>query len=302
MRPRRQAVQGQPGKRRAPRPSAAESLESRYRALKAAHRRLRAESRDKDRALETILAEHEQLRTLGDLVIGISHDANNILAALRLRLGILLKDTVCFTAQGPNLRALERILAEASRMLDRLQRFSRTEAPEMTAVDLEETVQAAIEIAQSGLRLRGAETGVQIHIRDELQPLPKVHGFADDLRHVLVNLLLNARDAMPGGGTITIRGRRDRELVVLAVEDEGHGIAPDILSKIFEPFFTTKGPRGTGMGLAIARNVMRKMGSTISARNRPEGGALFELRLRRFEQPRRRRAGRTRVERRAATL
>jgi CheY-like chemotaxis protein len=104
---------------------------------------------------------------------------------------------------------------------------------------------------------------------------------------VIVNLLLNARDAMPLGGTIRIVAEQQPNRVVLKVLDEGVGIPLEDLSKIFDPFFTTKGKRGTGLGLSMARGVLARLGGDIVAENRPERGACFTLSFPVAMQPRR---------------
>lgn len=249
-------------------------------------RRLEAKCRELQKAIrlqhmesQQAVIERERLRAIGELAHGVAHDVNNVLAALRLRVGILQKDPACVGAQNANLAAIERILAEGTTLVTKLQQFGyRDEAP-LVPVDLAEAIRLAVEIAQSGLRLRGAETGVQVHIRCKIEPLPMVRASAEDLRHVFVNLLLNARDAMPSGGTVTIRAGTEDGAIVVRVEDEGHGIPPTLLPRIFDPFFTTKGIKGTGIGLAMAKSVMKRIGSSITASNRPEGGACFELRF-----------------------
>jgi len=104
-----------------------------------------------------------------------------------------------------------------------------------------------------------------------------VCGVAADLRYVFINLLLNARDAMPRGGTIRVRGSVAGGKAVVTVEDEGTGIPPEHLHSIFRPFFTTKGNQGTGLGLSMAYGVMARAEGSITAANRPEGGAVFTL-------------------------
>jgi signal transduction histidine kinase len=104
-----------------------------------------------------------------------------------------------------------------------------------------------------------------------------VLGEAANLRYVFINLLLNARDAMPNGGTIRVRGTHTGSRVVITVEDEGTGIPKAHLHSIFRPFFTTKGSHGTGLGLSMAYGVMSRVGGSITAANRPEGGAVFTL-------------------------
>lgn len=231
-----------------------------------------------------VLLQQERLRTAGELAIGIGHDVNNILAALSLRLEPLLRDEEYRDRYGSNLQALKRIVAEGKQLVGKLRRIGHGEESTITCVDLRETVDAAIEIAQSGLRLRGLETGVQIRFQSHLPELPKVAGFADELRHVFVNLFINARDAMPNGGTISVSGRVELGGIIVTVEDEGSGIEPSDLPHLFDVFFTTKGAKGTGMGLALARAVMERLGGAVSAKNRPNGGAAFELRFLPFGQ------------------
>ena len=107
--------------------------------------------------------------------------------------------------------------------------------------------------------------------------LPPVNGVASDLRYVFINLLLNARDAMPDGGVICVRGTDAGGKVVVTVEDEGTGIPPEHLHSIFRPFFTTKGNQGTGLGLSMAYGVMARAGGSITAANRPKRGAVITL-------------------------
>jgi signal transduction histidine kinase len=97
-----------------------------------------------------------------------------------------------------------------------------------------------------------------------------------------VNLLLNARDAMDGNGTVAVSGVPEEHTVTLRVADEGPGISPVHLPRMFEPFFTTKGDSGTGLGLAMAYGLMRALDGDITAANQPGGGAVFSLRFRRW--------------------
>jgi CheY-like chemotaxis protein len=107
--------------------------------------------------------------------------------------------------------------------------------------------------------------------------LPLIVGEPAELRQTFLNLLLNAQDAMPAGGTIGIAGNARNDKIIVKVEDEGQGITDENLGRIFDPFFSTKGKDGTGLGLSIASAAMARIGGTISAANRPEGGAVFTL-------------------------
>jgi len=114
--------------------------------------------------------------------------------------------------------------------------------------------------------------------------LPPVRAVRRRLAQVLLNLLVNAGDALEehgrSGSTVRVTGRREGARVVLLVEDNGPGFPPEVLSRLFEPFFTTKGPeKGTGLGLALSRELVEQFGGTLVAANRPEGGARLRLEL-----------------------
>jgi signal transduction histidine kinase len=109
-------------------------------------------------------------------------------------------------------------------------------------------------------------------------PAPGARGDATLVEHVLVNLVANALDAMPAGGTLSVATRRVESGCELAVQDSGPGIRPEDLARVFEPFFTTK-TRGTGLGLALARRSVEHMGGTLALDNAPGTGAVARLRL-----------------------
>jgi signal transduction histidine kinase len=229
-------------------------------------------------AAQAALARQQHMRAIGELTAGIVHDVSNTLGAIRLRVSALRRDPACMGAQGANIEALERIVSDGTVMLQKLQRLGQSadvQAPQ--PVDLAENITSAIELAQSGLRYRAIHDGVDIRIEHDLPRLPKIMAWPDDLQRVFVNLLLNARDAMPIGGRIRISAAREGGQVAIRVDDEGTGIPPAIMPRIFEPYFTTKGGSGTGMGLATAQRAMARLGGSISAGNRPEGGARFTL-------------------------
>lgn len=224
------------------------------------------------------MAEREHLRALGEMASGIAHDLNNTLNSMRLRLELIQRDPEFAERQRGHLDALVRIVSDANTRLRQLQDFAR-QRPERPGerVRLAEVVREAVEIARGDIEHRAAQEGLHLRLVADVSPLPAIQGSAVDLRYVLINLLLNARDAMPHGGTIRVRGWRENGRVVLAVEDEGTGIPPEHLPHLFRPFFTTKGSRGTGLGLAMAYGVVSRAGGTLTAANRPQGGAVFTL-------------------------
>lgn len=225
------------------------------------------------------LIEREHLRSLGEMASGVVHDLSNTLNAMRLRLELIQRDTEFAERQRGHLDALVSIVNDANTRLRQLREFSRQqpESQQGEPVQLDKVVHEAVDIAQAELEHRTAQQGGTLHLDVRLPTLPLVSGSAADLRYVFINLLLNARDAMPRGGTISVHGAHVASQVVLTVADEGTGIREEHLHSIFRPFFTTKGQHGTGLGLSMAYGVVSRMGGTITAANRPEGGALFTL-------------------------
>jgi signal transduction histidine kinase len=220
----------------------------------------------------------ERLRALGELALGIAHDVQNVIGAMMMRIALLQRSPASDAAQGANISALARIARSGSAIVERLRSFGSPHQGEddRDGIDLRTVVQEAVEIAGSGLQLRAG--GRPLSIETDVGDLPRVRGSSGEVRRVLVNLLLNAVDAMPNGGKIKIAASTGPNAVILQVQDDGQGIPSDQLARIFEPFYTTKGANGTGMGLAMARSVLTSLGGTISVANRPDAsGARFEL-------------------------
>jgi signal transduction histidine kinase len=240
--------------------------------------RTRAE-RDLEKAREA-LAHQGRMRAAGEVAAGVAHDLNNVLGALVLRVSLLQADPRCMEAQGPNIEALGRILKDATARVARLHELARRprEIP-LQAIDLCVTLSEAVEMARAEVEDRASFAGAPIRIVTSCPPDLRVPAVsAADVRHMFINLLLNARDAMKAkGGTIRLEGERRSDTVVVTVTDEGTGILKEHLEKVFDPFFTTKGDRGTGLGLANAHEVMTALGGTIVAANRPSGGAVMTL-------------------------
>jgi signal transduction histidine kinase len=114
--------------------------------------------------------------------------------------------------------------------------------------------------------------------RDEAPALPVVQADGDLVCQVLVGLLANAAEATPAGGEVVVRARAENGSIALAVADSGPGIAPELRARVFEPFYTTR-PNGTGLGLAVARQIVEAHGGRIDVADRPGGGACFTILL-----------------------
>jgi PAS domain S-box-containing protein len=218
----------------------------------------------------------ERLRSIGELASGIAHDVNNSLNAMLLGIELLRAEEVDATMRR-RIERLRRVMKDAAVRVTRLQDVvhERFDEP-LENVDLRRIIEEAVEMVHFVVEKAPAPTGGTIEVSFEVPSLPPILGYSAELRHVFANLLLNARDALPSGGNIVITGELSEDSIVIGVADDGVGIKPDLIAKIFDPLFTTKNT-GTGLGLSMARDVMTRMGGSIRADNRSQGGAIFNL-------------------------
>ena len=225
-----------------------------------------------------------RLSTLGEMATGIAHELNQPLFLITMAgENAVLEAQKAAPNRGYLAQNLERLMTQATRaikIVEHLQAFTRHDAEREEPVSLA----AAIDGARSLIGGMLQQWQIELHL--ELPAaLPLVIGQPTRIEQVLVNLLLNARDAlnsMPvGQRRITLSATIGDNTVQLHVADSGTGVPDEILPRIFEPFFTTKNPNsGTGLGLSICHGAMRTMGGDISVRNDPAGGAVFTLTFR----------------------
>jgi CheY-like chemotaxis protein len=146
-------------------------------------------------------------------------------------------------------------------------------------MDLVEVIRDALEVTQPRWRDEPQSRGIVVRVETKLAPLPPVPGNPAELREVLTNLILNALDAMPNGGTLTLTSRADERGVIIEVQDTGIGMTDEVRRRIFDPFFTTKGPKGTGLGLAVVYGIVTRHGGEIQVESREGVGSTFTIRL-----------------------
>jgi GAF domain-containing protein len=239
---------------------------------------------DRTRAYEDLalaqdqLVRSEKLRALGEMASGVAHDFNNLLAAILGRAQLLLHRVEDPTARQW-LQIIERSAADGAKTVRRLQEFTRIRRDQpAVAVDLNQVVREAIELTESSWRLEPPRRGIVIGAVTELaSDLPTTLGDPAELREVMTNLILNAVDAMPRGGTLTFSTARRGESIELRVVDTGVGIPEAVRGKIFDPFFTTKGPKGTGLGLSMTYGILSRHGATITVDSQEGQGTTFTL-------------------------
>lgn len=243
------------------------------------------------RRLREQLFQTEKLRSLGELAGGVAHDFNNVLAAILGRVQLLrtamrapdagsrLHNSQIDLAK--NLDIIEKAALDGTETIRRIQEFSRarTEGKHSTPVDLNSIVDDALEFTKVRWKNMFESQGKQIHVMTMLGNLEKVSGSASELREVMINLINNAADAMPDGGTIRISTFMHRGLVMLKVEDTGTGIPKEIIGKIFDPFFTTKDISSSGLGLSVSYGIITRHKGTIKVESLAGGGACFTISL-----------------------
>jgi signal transduction histidine kinase/ActR/RegA family two-component response regulator len=233
------------------------------------------------------LVRTEKFRAVGEMASGVAHDFNNVLASVVGRTQLLLRHV-----EDPKLRRwleiIERSALDGAQAVKRLQEFTRPslERP-LTRVDLNAVVRDALDATESRWGAEAGRGGYEMRVETSLIRYgAQVDGDPAELREALVNLILNAIDAMPRGGVLTVRTAEAGERVELTVSDTGIGIPAAVLPRIFEPFFTTKGPGGTGLGLSMARAILSRHGAEIRVKSDEGQGATFVVSFPRTDVPR----------------
>lgn len=232
--------------------------------------------------LETQLAHSERLASLGLLAAGVAHELNNPLASVLAGVESLQRWLERARPTGPDAAEAEEVLGVLERetrrcreTTDKLLLLGHAPATRASWVDLNRAVLDTLAL------LRYAASRQDVDTATELAPdLPLVWGREGALRGVLMNLCLNAVQALAAGGRLVVRTRAAGDRVVLEVEDDGPGIAPEHLPRIWDPFFTTKPVgHGTGLGLSISQRVVTRHGGAIGVDSVPGHGARFTITL-----------------------
>lgn len=227
----------------------------------------------------------DKVRVVGLLASGVAHDFNNLLAGVLGNAQLLLLE-VEDEEQRTMLRVIEQAAKDGAETVRRLQGFARMENDSpMSEVRLDLLARDAIDITRPRWRDIAQSRGVKIDVVRQLEPVTAIAGRPAELREVLTNLILNAADAMPHGGRITVSAYDEQDAedqpsaVIIEIADEGVGMSADVRSRIFEPFFTTKGEQGTGLGLAVSLGIVEGHGGQIEIESEMGGGTRFTVRL-----------------------
>jgi PAS domain S-box-containing protein len=232
----------------------------------------RIEAEEELKRVRGELFERERLASIAQLSSALAHDLNNTLNAVSLRLWAMRDASQ--PGMQPHIDKLNELVARAAESVARLQTFVRSHRePQLQPLNLVQVLETAAESARDNFSNRA----VNVDLSQVRHNLPPVLGLASDLDQVFGNLLTNAHDAMPGGGTVEVSANLNGSQIEISIADRGVGIPTESLEKIFEPFFSTKIKLGSGLGLSFAASVMARLGGSIGASNRVGGGAVFML-------------------------
>ncbi len=223
------------------------------------------------------LAETEKLRALGELAGGVAHDFNNLLGAILGRIQ-LLKRRSFDSATNQEMSVIERAAQDGRETVRRIQEFSRTRRDRPFApVNLGEVMRDAAEITRTRWKTDAERRNVSITVSVDAPPVSPILGSASELREVFTNLILNAVDAMPRGGILSLSCWDEEGKVGALVRDSGTGMTEDTRRHLFDPFFTTKGSRGNGLGLSVVYGIVTRHGGRIDVTTTLGSGTTFLL-------------------------
>jgi signal transduction histidine kinase len=229
--------------------------------------------------MEEALRQSEKMRALGEMAGGVAHDFNNILAIVLGRAQLAL-DYVEDEKARKSIQVIEQTALDATRITKRLREVAGVYGgSDFEQLSLNQLAESAIQMVECRRMELKKTAGVAIEIGTELNETAPVKGDAAELREALVNIIFNAMDAMPEGGTITVKSGQENGSAILSVTDTGIGIPDEIREKVFEPFFTTKASKGTGLGLSVTYSIITHHGGNIEVESAPGKGATFYIRL-----------------------
>jgi PAS domain S-box-containing protein len=229
-------------------------------------------------------ARSDKLRALGELAAGVAHNLNNSLTVIQGRAQLLLMRNAAEEGNKKSLEVITQAVGDCSQTLRRLLDFSRRESTRhRVPVDLSELITSSVEIARPKWQAAAAERIGTVEVVINAPGPAFTLGDASELREVVLNLIFNAVDAMPQGGTIEAGTHVEGKTARFWIADSGAGMSPEIIARIFEPFYTTKGERGTGLGLSASHGIIENHSGDINVISQPGKGTRFEIILPLYE-------------------
>ena len=227
--------------------------------------------------LESQLSQADKLSSIGLLAAGVAHEVNTPLAVISSYTQMLAKQLQGDPQKSGLLEKITRQTFRASEIVNNLLNFSRTSGTEFADVDINKIITDTLALLEHQFKT------AKVQVASELtQGISPIQGNAGRLQQVFLNLFLNAKDAMPGGGKLTV-ATSNGDFVSVRVSDTGSGIAPEHIQRIYDPFFTTKTApkegqsRGTGLGLSVTYGIIQEHAGKIRVESNPGSGTTFAL-------------------------
>ena len=226
-------------------------------------------------ASEENLEKADKLASLGQLSAGVAHEINNPLGLILGYTQLLLKGKSKGQQRVEDLKTIEKHSRNCKRIVEALLNFARRTETKRAAVDINQTIREVLTLMRHQLELEGLRIETSLD-----ESLPPVQGDSEKLKQVLMNLILNARQAITGPGEITLSSSYlpPEQKAMIRIHDTGSGIAPEFINKVFDPFFTTKPTgQGTGLGLSLSYGIVKEHGGELLVTSDPGKGSTFSV-------------------------
>ncbi|MDT5273040.1 MAG: hypothetical protein QOH49_5226 [Acidobacteriota bacterium] len=237
---------------------------------------VQAEQAERERMHEHY-AQMEKLSALGELASGVAHNFNNTLTGILARAQLML-DAKEMKDVRRGLRIIIQTAEDGAKTVKRIQDFARQRRDQdFVRIDVDQLMLEVAEITRPRWKDHAEAANVHIKLVRQIGSNAIIMGDAGELREVLVNMVFNAVDAMPDGGTLTLSTHDGEDEVVLKVTDTGTGMGEDVRSRIFDPFFTTKGKAGMGLGLSVSYGIIRRHEGRVEVESEVGKGTTFRM-------------------------
>lgn len=232
----------------------------------------------------TSWAQHQtkrrRMEMVGQMAMGIAHDFNNLLTSIIGHIELMKTQVVDCPETAEHLQAMEGAAVDGAALVRKIQRYIRHEKRErFEPINLHVVIKEVSALTRPYWYNEPRRQGIEIRLVTEIEDVQPIRGSEAEIREVLVNLILNAVQAMPDGGTLTLRVFGDEHAIYAEVEDTGVGMPDSVRDRIFEPMFSTKGEAGTGMGLTVSYGIIEEHEGIMQVRTQVGKGTCFSLRF-----------------------
>ncbi|MDE3181106.1 MAG: ATP-binding protein [Acidobacteriota bacterium] len=241
-------------------------------ALRDATNQLREAHQELQENFET-MKRAERLYALGQLSAGLAHEIRNPLASIEGAAAVLERESPSAQRRIEFLEIIQKESRRLNRLLTRFLNFAKPAEPDLEAVDIDDLLDSVINLVQH------ADGNGRFELKKDVQPgVSTIECDPEQMKQVLLNLVMNAIQAMPCGGTVGIAVRQDATRTIIDVQDQGTGITKENIERVFDPFFTTK-ESGTGLGLPVAHQIVSKHGGRLTIPQSAPGGVTVRISL-----------------------